>query len=119
VFASSAVGFRFCLAGDREGEVLIGHDLLRELAAIEGSGFDATSQLDLCLIGDNGAQASILCQGTDASFTRALEFSDRARLVRSPKTHPFPLPTCGSGAMQSAFVIPLLAILGRRGRPRG
>jgi hypothetical protein len=83
VFASGPAGFRFCIAGDRAGEVLIAHDLLRELVAIEGSGFDETSRIDLCAIGDNGAQASIVCQGTDASFERVIRFSDRARLVRA------------------------------------
>jgi hypothetical protein len=115
VIASSPAGFRFCLAGDREGEVLVGHDLRRELAAIEGSGFAGMPDFVLCRIGDNGSQASIFCEGSNLSGGRAIRFSDRVRLVRPP---PFELPPCGSGGMQAAFVIPVLAMLGRRGRSK-
>jgi hypothetical protein len=118
VFASGSAGFRFCLAGDRAGEVLIGNDLQRELAAIEDSGFDETSRFAGCVIGDNGTQASILCEGSSRSG-EGIQFSDRARLVRNPVQSPFPqLPPCGSGGMQAAFAIPLLAFLGRRSRSR-
>jgi hypothetical protein len=115
VLASSPAGFRFCVAGDREGQVLIGHDLLRELMAIEGSGFTTAPEFFGCLIGDNGSEASIICQGSDITGEQVMQFSDRVRLVRPA---PFELPPCGSGAMQAACVIPLLAMLGRRGRSR-